>query len=275
MDRSDTLPGVPEDASEIYTAVQRALADIELSQEEREAIATYARREAPALLDTRASTYLILGSYRGELYERVQAVEHELGTRRTDTRAVVLGDTADLEFDEKELPGFPVKFNILATCVDWIVMVMEKESGGESVELGRVADAPYFKSTHIMPRDYANFVSDSIESISDAKKAAIEVWFNDNLTESESEGSIRRYAERIVENPELDFDDAEKIADQLIEFAQQRKEEGEEPATYSWVHLSDFRKFERAGRCYPWMDEDSLREQADNIPGPGTVDWDD
>ncbi|GGK83976.1 hypothetical protein [Haloarcula sebkhae] len=270
---SGSLPGVPEEASEIYTALTRALGDIELSQEEREAIATYVRREAPTLLDTRSSTYLILGSYRGERYNRVQAVEHELGTRRTDTKVVVLGDTADLEIDERELPGFSVKFNILASCVDWIVMVMEKESGGESVELGRIVDGPYFSDSHVMPRDYANFVSESVESMTDAKKAAIEVWFNEHLSDSESENSIRRFAEHIADNPSLDFNDSDKITERLIEFAEQREKEKEEPSTYSWVHLSDFRKFERVGRCYPWMDEDSLREQANNIPGPGTVDW--
>jgi len=216
MGDSGTLPGVPEEASEIYTALQRAMGGIELTQEERDAIATYACREAPTLLDTRASTYLILGSYRGELYERVQAVEHELGTRRTDTRAVVLGDTADLKVSEKALPGFTVKFNILATCADRIVMVMEKESGGEGVELGRIVDAPYFTNSHVMPRDYANFVSDSVESLPDAKKAAIEIWFNENFSGKESEDRIKRYAEHIVDNSLIDIEDADEIAEQLL-----------------------------------------------------------
>jgi hypothetical protein len=69
---------------------------------------------------------------------------------------------------------------------------------------------------------------------------------------------------------EADGEDSESY---LREFLEEREEADQPPATYSWVHLSDFRKFERAGKCYPWMSEDDLREQAQALPGPETVDW--
>ena len=266
------LPGVPENATEIYTALRRALGDIEITQEEREAIGTYVGREIPSLLDTCITSYLILGSYRDQYHQRLRIVAHEIGTRRTDTRAVVLGDTVELDVDESALPAFPVKFNLLATAADMVVMVMEKESGGEGVELGRIADGPYFLCSHILPRDYANFTSDSIESLDDAKKAALEIWFNDNLTESEKENTIERLADRTPTSAS-ELDGYNGVLELLKDFLEEREEGDQQPATYSWVHLSDFRKFERAERCYPWMSEDSLREQVNTIPGPDTPDW--
>lgn len=265
MDNESSLPGIPENASEVYTALRRALGDINISQDERDAIATYANRELPSLLDTAVTSYLVLGSYRNEYHKRLRAVEHELGNRRTDTHAVVLGDTAEITVDERVLPAFPVKFNLLATSADMIVMVMEKESGGEGVELGRIADGPYFKYSHILPRDYAGFTSDTIESPDEARKAAVEIWFNDTLSRDEKEAAI----ERLIENNSVDgteFDD-------LIDFLKEREKSDQDLSAYSWVHLSDFRKFERADRCYPWMTENELREQANALPGPSHAEW--
>jgi hypothetical protein len=179
-----------------------------------------------------------------------------------------------MEIDENRLPAFPVKFNVLATASDNIVMIMEKESGGEGVELGRIADGPYFSDSHILPRDYANFVSEEITSLTDAKQTALEIWFNQEFSESEKEEAIERLAnETPIASDELDQYDS--VFDVLIEFVTTREEANEGPATYSWVHLSDFRKFERAGRCYPWTTEESLREQVQAIPGPEAVTWSD
>lgn len=272
MENNAPLPGVPENATEVYTALKRALGDIELSQEEREAVGTFVGREIPILLDTRVTSYLVLGSYRDQYHQRLRMVGHELGARRTDTSAVVLGDTAELDVDERKLPAFPVKFNLLATAADMVIMVMEKESGGEGVELGRIADGPYFNCSHVLPRDYANFTSDAIESLEDTKKAALEIWFNDTLTTSEKENAIEGLAEQTPTSAKelIEYDNVLKY---LEDFLTEREDKDQQPATYSWVHLSDFRKFERAGRCYSWMTDESLREQANEIPGPDTPDW--
>jgi hypothetical protein len=47
-----------------------------------------------------------------------------------------------------------------------------------------------------------------------------------------------------------------------------RTDEGEEPATYSWVHLNKFCKFEPHDRCFPWTTEDELRTVVDELPYP-------
>jgi hypothetical protein len=47
-----------------------------------------------------------------------------------------------------------------------------------------------------------------------------------------------------------------------------RADEGEEPATYSWVHLNKLCKFELHGRCFPWTTEDELPTVVDEPPSP-------
>lgn len=271
MDDDTPLPSVPENSDEIYAAFRRAVGDMELSQSERDAIGTYVNREVGILFDSGITSYLVLGSYRDQAHKRLRFVAHELNNRRTDTRAVVLGDTAELNVSERVLPAFSIKFNLLATAVDHIVMVMEKESGGEGVELGRIADMPYFEYSHVLPKDYANFVSNEITSLDDAKQSALEVWFNENLSDTEKSDGIANLAEK-VPTDELDVSSASEIESLLTEFVTDRAAGSEPPATYSWVHLSDFRKFERVGRCYPWKTEKALRSRANEIPGPSMVD---
>lgn len=271
MDDDTPLPSVPESANAIYAAVRRAVGDMELSQSERDAISSYINREVGALQESGTTSYLVLGSYRDQAHKRLRFVAHELNIRRTDTRAVVLGDTAELSVSERDVPAFSIKFNLLATAVDHIVMIMEKESGGEGVELGRIADMPYMKRSHVLPRDYANFVSDEITSLDEAKKAALEIWFNDDLTDADKSDGIANLAGKVPID-ELDTSSTAEIESFLIDFVTERAVDEEPPATYSWVHLSDFRKFERVGRCYPWETKERLREQVHNIPGPSTVD---
>lgn len=43
---------------------------------------------------------------------------------------------------------------------------------------------------------------------------------------------------------------------------------GTEPATYSWVHLNKFRKFELHNRCFPWTTEEELRTVVGDLPTP-------
>lgn len=271
MSDDTSLPGVPDNADQIYSGLRRAIGDLDLTQSERDAIGSYVGQEVNILLDTSVTSYLVLGSYRDQCHKRLRAVAHELNNRRTDTRAVVLGDTVELDVSERELPAFSVKFNLLATAADYVVMVMEKESGGEGVELGRIADMPYFVSSHVLPRDYANFVSDAITSLADAKKSALELWFNHNLTDTEKSDAIAELAAKVPMDT-TDVTSETDIETIIKDFVTERAADDEPPAAYSWVHLSDFRKFERAGRCYPWQTEDMLRQQAHELPGPPTVD---
>lgn len=271
MDADSSLPSVPENSSEIYSAMNRALSGINLTQNEREAISTYIGREVKVMLNTAVTSYLVLGSYREDYHERLRIVEHELTNRRTDTSAVVLGDTAELGVSERDLPTFSIKFNLLATASDYIVMVIEKEDGGEGVELGRIAEPPYFQDSHVLPRDYANFVSDSISSLEDGKKAALEVWFNNKLSLEEKINEISGIASEVPKNS-IEESNKDEIEGMLKDYVEERETDDNPPATYSWVHLSDFRKFERVGRCYPWNTKSTLRSKTQKVPGPATSD---
>lgn len=264
MSEDVSLPSVPNNATGVYEALDRALGDVELTEEERDAVGSYVAREVPALLDTRVTGYLILGSYRDGFHQRLRAVQHEIGNRRTDASAVVLGDTAELSVDETDLPAFTIKFNLLASAADLIAMVMEKESGGEGPELGRIVDGPYFEYSHVLPRDYVGFNTEEIHSLDEAKRAALEIWFNDHMDETEKVENIDRLCENCgyVNKPDAVWD-----------FVEEREEGPGDPATYSWVHLSDFRKFERVDRCHPWTSEAQLRHQATSLPGPGQAGW--
>jgi hypothetical protein len=51
----------------------------------------------------------------------------------------------------------------------------------------------------------------------------------------------------------LDIDE-QKVWDAIDD----RTDAGEEPVTYSWVHLNKFRKFELHERCFPWTTVDEL-----------------
>ena len=47
-----------------------------------------------------------------------------------------------------------------------------------------------------------------------------------------------------------------------------RQNKGAEPATYSWVHLNKFRKFELHNRCFQWTTEAELRTVVGDLPSP-------
>lgn len=57
-------------------------------------------------------------------------------------------------------------------------------------------------------------------------------------------------------------------ADEVWDILDGRMDGGQEPATYSWVPLNKFRKFELRGRCSPWTTEDQLRTAVAELPSP-------
>jgi len=91
-------------------------------------------------------------------------------------------------------------------------------------------------------------------------QAALEIAFIDNLTEDEAHSkidSVRAQASGI------DIDEHE-----VWDILDNRVDDEEEPATYSWVHLNKFRKFEPHDRCFPWTTEGELRTAVDELPSP-------
>ncbi|WP_101297112.1 hypothetical protein [Halegenticoccus soli] len=251
-------PGPPPDAADIMTLVHEAVGGLELEPAEKRNIWRFAQRELPYLWSQRTS-YFILGSYRDPYIRRLRAVQNEL-TKQLGAYPFVMGDLVELPTDR--LNVFDIMFSLLASYSDYIVAVFEKESGGEAPELGEIDDPPYFDKSYVFPRDYAWITDANLASKHHVVRAAVEIAFTDGLTDDEKRAKIASLVDR-AQNDDVDITEQE-VRDTI----DRRKTEGSEPATYSWVHLNKFRKFELHDRCLPWTTERELRSAVAELPSP-------
>ena len=251
-------PSPPPDAAEIITVVHEAVGDLELEPAEKREIWRFAQRELPYLWSQRTS-YFILGSYRDPYLRRLRAVQNEL-TKQLGAYPFIMGDL--LELPTERLNTFDIMFSLLATYSDYIVGVFEKESGGEAPELGEIDDPPFFGKSYVLPRDYAWVTDTNLESKQHVIQAALEMAFTDDLTE----GEVHSKVESLVDSAQATG--LNVAEDEVWDVVDQRTNEGEEPATYSWVHLNKFRKFELNDRCFPWTTEEELRTAVVELPSP-------
>lgn len=251
-------PGPPPDAAAIMALVQETVGDVELEPVEKREVWRFTRRELPYLWSQRTS-YFILGSYRDPYIRRLRAVQNEL-TKQLGAYPFIMGDLVELP--TARLTTFDIMFTLLATYSDYIVGVFEKESGGEAPELGEIDDPPYFDKSYVFPRDYAWITDANLESKHHVLQAALELAFTEELPDGEVHSKIASLVDRAQETgiPVTEQEVWDVIAD--------RKDEGDEPATYSWVHLNKFRKFELHDRCFPWTTEAELRTAVTELPSP-------
>jgi hypothetical protein len=253
-----TDPNPPPNAADIMTVVHEAVGGIELEPAEKREIWRFIQRELPYLRSQRTS-YFILGSYRDPYIRRLRAVQNEL-TKQLGAYPFIMGDL--LELPTERLNTFDIMFSILATYSDYIVGVFEKDSGGEAPELGEIDNSPYFDRSYVFPRDYAWVADENLESKRHVVQAALEITFADDLTEDDAHSKIDSLIDRAQESA---FEVAEE---EIWDIIDNRVDEEEEPATYSWVHLNKFRKFELHDRCLPWTTEEELRASVDKLPSP-------
>ncbi|QZP39183.1 hypothetical protein [Halobaculum magnesiiphilum] len=253
-----TDPSPPPDAGEIMTVIHEAVGGIELEPAEKREIWRFTQRELPYLWSQRTS-YFILGSYRDPYIRRLRAVQNEL-TKQLGAYPFIMGDLLELPTDR--LNTFDIMFSLLATYSDYIVGVFEKESGGEAPELGEIDDPPYFDKSYVFPRDYAWVTDENLDSKQHVIQAALEMAFADELPADEVQSKVESLVDRAKESG-LDIGEQE-----VWDVIDDRADEGEDPATYSWVHLNKFRKFELHDRCFKWTTEDELRTVVDELPSP-------
>jgi hypothetical protein len=251
-------PSPPPEAAGIMTVVHEAVGDLELEPAEKREIWRFTQRELPYLWSQRTS-YFILGSYRDPYIRRLRAVQNEL-TKQLGAYPFLLGDLLELPTDR--LNTFDIMFSLLATYSDYIVGIFEKESGGEAPELGEIDDSPYFAKSYVFPRDYAWETDDNIESKQHVTQAALEIAFTEELSDDEIQSEIESLVDRATDSG-IDIDKEE-----ICGVIDDRIEQGKETATYSWVHLNKFRKFELHNRCFPWTTEDELRKLVAELPSP-------
>jgi hypothetical protein len=253
-----TDPSPPPEAADIMTVVHEAVGGLELEPAEKREIWRFTQRELPYLWSQRTS-YFILGSYRDPYIQRLRAVQNEL-TRQLGAYPFIMGDLLELPTDR--LNTFDIMFSLLATYSDYIVGVFEKESGGEAPELGEIDDSPYFDKSFVFPRDYAWVTDTNLKSKQHVMQAALEIAFADGLSEAETHSKIESLVER-AHDASIDV-----TVDEVYETLDDRRGDEEDPATYSWVHLNKFRKFELHDRCFPWTTEEDLRTAVDELPSP-------
>jgi len=251
-------PSPPPGATDIMTVVHEAVGDVELEPAEKRDIWRFIRRELPYLWSQRTS-YFILGSYRDPYIRRLRAVQNEL-TKQLGAYPFIMGDL--LELPTERLNTFDIMFSLLATYSDYIVGVFEKESGGEAPELGEIDDPPYFDKSYVFPRDYAWVTDENLDSVQHVIQAALEIASTDDLSKNEVQSKIDSLVGR-AQDSGIDISE-EEVCDSITD----RAEEGIEPATYSWVHLNKFRKFELHDRCFPWTTADELRIAVEELPSP-------
>jgi hypothetical protein len=264
-----------------------ALPGYEPDFEEWRAVQDWKRREIDPLTETDDRAILVLGSYRGDQHITLRAVQHELGVRQGETRAVVVGDTRPLAIGrdgyvagqapgEEEPLTFRVKLFALADAAETIVCVLEDEAGGEALELERIASPAFFDRTHVFPRGYPTIEPESWRTLSDVYRVAEAIYTAEELDDAKTEQELRRvvsnaraqgfetneadlcrYLQSAV--PERDGDGPGSVErDSQGEEGEQADSSGVE--RYNWPQLSTFRQFELAGRCHTWQERTQLRE---------------
>lgn len=247
---------IPSNANQIETAVDEALHGFELDPDETARIFGFANKELPHL-QTPETTYFVLGSYRDPYIRRLRIAENELN-KRIGAYAFLMGDVREIGLDR--LPEFRIRFHLLAAYVDALVGVYEQDAGGEVTELGKISETPYFEKSHALPRDYSWMTGERVESERDVIVAGIAIHQNEELSDEKKETEFASLIDSAQQGGlEVDQEDLKNAIQKRIEGAT-------EIANYSWVHLNEFRLFELHDRCYPWIDEDELRECVKNVP---------
>ncbi|MGB9964061.1 hypothetical protein [Halobacterium sp. CBA1126] len=93
-------------------------------------------------------------------------------------------------------------------------------------------------------------------------QAALEIAFADELSAADVQSKVESLVNRAQESG-LNIDE-QAVWDVIDD----RANEGDEPATYSWVHRNKLRKFELHERCFPWTTADELRTLVAELPSP-------
>jgi hypothetical protein len=258
-----SAPTVPLNTTRIYRALERALDGLTLPPDDITEINRFVNQELPPFEQPGVTTYLVLGSYREGYGQRLRLFAAELNKPHAAT-AIVLGDTYDLQ--TAVVPPFDVKLHLLAEYADYVAGVYEKESGGESPELGYLRTV-YPEKGHVLPRDYTGLTRDKLETTADVVATALGIYYSD------ADDALKR-DQLLSLLSEAQHRGVEISEQELVTAIKEREENLDEPpASYSWVHLNVFRFFEVQGRCYPWMTVDELRAHADSLPGPTRPAW--
>lgn len=122
-------------------------------------VLSFTATEAQPLFTPQLS-FFVLGSYRDPEVDRVHFVKDTLNARPM-TYAFLEADLLDIE--HPDLPETHVKFHLLSTFTDRIVMVLEHGAGGAVTELADLTPpSPYFGYAYVFPRDYESETAENL-----------------------------------------------------------------------------------------------------------------
>lgn len=263
-------PRVPRNAHAIYRAVDRIFEGVDAPQGDWHEVIRYMNEELPRL-EQADTSYLVLGSYRGAYGRRLREFANCLNMP-TNAETIILGDTLGL--NTSVIPEFDIKINLLGEFSDYIAGVYEKEDGGESPELG-VCRALFVRKTYVFPRDYTGLTRESFNTREDVVQAALTVYYTDfddiDDEEREQEKKKEEIASLITTAQREGIEISERELTDIIK--ERTSDVDEEPAAYSWVHLSFFKRWEAMGQCHPWTTLAELRDLAGEMPGPERPRW--
>jgi hypothetical protein len=251
-----TPPTTPPESAEIYSLVDDTLHGLDLRPEETASILGFANKEIPSLL-TPETSYFVLGSYRSPFVRRVRMVENELN-KRIGAYAFLVGDLEPIGVDR--LPEFRITFHLLGSYVDFIVAVHEQDAGGEITELGTISETPYFEKAYVFPRDYSWTTDERIDTRDDVISVGMMIYYNEKLSQEQKHDELASLLET-ARKEGIDIDESD-----LVPAIRERENEPDEYASYSWVHINEFRLFELHERCRPWFRESELRDAVEIVP---------
>ncbi|USZ66893.1 hypothetical protein NGM10_09130 [Halorussus salilacus] len=175
-----------------------------------------------------------------------------------------MGDLREIGLDR--LPEFRIRFHLLAAYADYVVGVYEQDAGGEVTELGKISETPYFDKSYVLPRDYCWMTGENFDGKADVVAAAMSVYYSDELTDDEKDDELESLSATARKNG------VGVSKEDLIDAVRER--ENDDTASYSWVHLNEFRLFELHDRCRPWVQESELRDSVAVVPTPTSrPDW--
>jgi hypothetical protein len=256
----------------VHAALQRALSEITLPNEDYAAIRTWVNKELPQLQAAGYTSYVVFGSYRRNYHRSLRIAQYELAKATTAT-AVVLGDTPPLGLTigqgRTDPLEFELKFHLLTEFADLNVAIYEKDSGGEAVELGLLRHDHCFAQTVVLPRDYYGVGQSTFDTKDEVLEVARHIAFAADLNDSQKKTELRGLL-ATARNNGIQITEHE-LTESLDEELGGRN--ADEPS-YSWVHLALFRRFEEANRCHTWHSESELRDRVTRITVDSPKRWD-
>lgn len=250
------MPSIPENATEIETFILNSvLHQIDLHPEESGDLLSYLNDRHEYLFGPHR-TYFVLGSYERPFKFRMEMALDMLNHRH-EAYAYLLGTQPDPDVSD-DLPGLKVKFYVHALYADIIPVILEHNTGGALVELGRVDQPFLLERVYVLPRSpeerYTDY--DAFENIEDYYARAVELAYH---YEGDEFGTrIENLCHHAAAN------DRNLTKDDLIEYLDAELD-GRNPS-YSRVLTDGVKHYDRVGRCFPWTTNGELREQVKLLP---------